>query len=290
MTDAALQQAAQKLEAAGIEAGRFEAQLLLAHVLDVSRTAILAGLHPEPTAEQWSTFRHLIGQRTQRVPLAYLRGTQEFYGLTFEVTPAVLIPRPETELLVEFALEKLQIAPTPRKRAGGIVVADVGTGSGCIAVATLVHCPGVFAVGLDISADALAVARRNAVRNRVADRLRFVQADLLSAAARERFALVASNPPYIPGAEIPTLQIEVRAYEPRRALDGGADGLSALRGLALSAQRALLPDGWLAVEVAMGQAELVRNLFQAHGYADVTTRRDLAGIERMVCGRKISSP
>ncbi|HZO88752.1 MAG TPA: HemK/PrmC family methyltransferase [Chthonomonadaceae bacterium] len=345
-TDQALLWAARRLEAAGVESPRFEAQLLLAMALGVTRSAVLAGLHPRLTPPQAQELERLVRERERRVPLAYLRGTQEFYGLTFLVSPAVLIPRPETELLVEFALEKLAscsrkvgassrsgphpLPPSPtlrergngeagslpslvgsqggganrcspdpgsggrglgqtrRKEAGGLgpTLADVGTGSGCIAIATLAHCLPARAVAFDISADALALARQNAALHNVADRLRFARANLLTGAASERFDFVVSNPPYIPTAEVAALQPEVRAYEPHIALDGGPDGMQFQRGLAQGALRALKPGGWLAVEVALGQAEAVASLLRSAGFLEVSARRDLAGIERLVCGQK----
>lgn len=271
------------LAEAGIEASRFEAQLLLALALGVSRTAILAETYPEPSEAQWAEFERLVTERAKRVPLAYLRGRQEFYGLSFVVGPAVLIPRPETELLVEFALERLK--EHPAKQAA---IADVGTGSGCIAIAVLAHLPTARAVAFDLSAEALTLARNNATINSVTDRVCFVRADTLSAARTTAYDLIVSNPPYIPTAEIPTLQTEVRAHEPHLALDGGEEGLTVHRHLAAGARRALRPGGWLAVEVAMGQAQAVASLYRDTGLKPITIRRDLAGIERLVAGQKPS--
>jgi release factor glutamine methyltransferase len=276
--------AVQALEAAGIEDARFEAQLLLAQALGVSRTAVVAGLIPEPNAAQRQEFTRLVRERGRRVPLAYLRGEQEFYGLPFLVNPAVLIPRPETELLVDFALEAL--AACARSVEEPPVLADVGTGSGCIAVAVLANCPAARAVAVDVSAEALETASRNARRNGVAERLRFVRGGLLDGAAGMCMDVIVSNPPYIPTSEIPTLQSEVRDFEPRAALDGGADGLVFPRRLAAAARRVLRPDGRIAVEVAMGQAETAARIFHAAGLVNVERRRDLAGIERVVCGKQ----
>lgn len=268
------------LAAAGVEDPRFEAQLLLALALGVSRSQVVAGLAPFPTEAQQQAFLHLVRERARRVPLAYLRGSQEFYGLPFLVTPDVLIPRPETELLVDFALEMLRTAETPSP-----ILADVGAGSGCIAIAALAHCPAARAIAVDISAAALAVAGTNAVQNGVTERIRFVRAGLLTGLATAHFDLVVSNPPYIPTSEIPKLQEEVRAFEPALALDGGADGLDFHRGLVTGALRVLRPGGWLAVEVAMGQAPAVAALFRKAGLTSLTIRRDLAGIERVVAGK-----
>lgn len=296
----ALAWAIETLADAGIENPRFEAQLLLAHVLGLSRAAVAARLYQLSDDIQEREFRRLVRERAKRVPLAYLRGEQEFYGLPFLVTPAVLIPRPETEMLVDFAREALPESTScvPARPAGRSssaesdpdgfpVVVDVGTGSGCIAVAILAHCPTARAIALDLSAEALAVAGNNAARNNVTERIRFVRASCLEGVA-ERPDLIVSNPPYISTAEIPTLQAEVREYEPRLALDGGADGLEVHRRLAAGAFRALRPGGWLAVEVAQGQAQAVAALLQAAGLVSIQKRRDLAGIERMVCGQRKS--
>ena len=210
------------------------------------------------------------------MPLAYLRGTQEFFGLTFLVGPEVLIPRPETEMLVEFALEKMWIG----------TLADVGTGSGCIVTAVLVNAEQARGIGFDLSVAALDAARQNTVRNGVAERTRLVQGDLLTGAKAQKFDVIVSNPPYIPSAEVAELAPEVRDSEPRLALDGGADGLTYYRRLALQALRALRPGGWLAVEVGRGQAPDVAALWQKAGWQEVAARCDLAGIERVVCGRK----
>ncbi len=272
-----LEEAIRRLTAAGIENARMEAQLLLAQVMGINRAAVIAGIFPEPTAEQRAEFLCLAGEREKRVPLAYLRGTQEFYGLTFRVSPSVLIPRPETELLVEFALSVLAECPAP-------MIADIGTGSGCIPIAILANCPTARGVAFDISAEALAVAVENAAANQVAERLKFVQSDLLTSGGFG-FDFVVSNPPYIPTHEIATLQAEVRDYEPRLALDGGRDGLTAFRRIITNAKSILKADGWLAMEAAQGQTETVAQLLRAAGYAEVETRPDFAKIERIAIGR-----
>ncbi len=272
-----LEEAIRRLTAAGIDFARMEAQLLLAQVMHINRAAVIAGIFPEPTLEQRAEFERLVAEREKRIPLAYLRGTQDFYGLTFRVSPAVLIPRPETELLVEFALSVLSIHDAP-------IIADVGTGSGCIPIALLANCPAARGVAFDISPNALAIASENARANGVAARLRFVQGDLLTGAGYG-FDVVISNPPYISSNEIATLQPEVRDYEPRLALDGGGDGLTAFRRIITDAKRVLKPNGWLAMEAAQGQTATVAQLLQEAGYSNVETRPDLAGIERIAIGR-----
>ena len=263
------------LTASEIESARLEAQLLLAHALGVSRVYLLAGIHPEPTYSQWQDFERLVSQRSQHVPSAYLRGEQEFYGLAFHVSPAVLIPRPETELLVEFLLQQ---------KPG--LFADVGTGSGCIAISSLVHCWEAWAVAIDLSEAALKVARSNAARHGVLERMGLVQGSLLESVQEYQFDGIVANPPYISTSEIPTLQTEVREYEPRMALDGGEDGLAIHRKLVMGAGRVLKSGGWLAVEVAMGQAEAVATLMEANGFQKVALQSDLAGIARLVSGWK----
>lgn len=277
-----LASATQKLEAAGVESARLEAQLLLAQALGVTRTTVLAGTFAEPTPQQRAEFDRLTRARAQRIPLAYLRGTQEFYALDFEVTPAVLIPRPETELLVEFARTQLSSARSAR-------IADMGTGSGCIAVSVLKHCPAAHAIATDLSADALAIARRNAVRHDVADRVRFIRTDTLEGVSGP-LDLVLSNPPYIPTREILALQPEVRDREPRLALDGGADGLDTHRKLAQQAAALLRPGGGIAIETAMGQAAQVAELLERAGFSHIAIQTDFAGIERMVSGHHSASP
>ncbi len=291
--DTALRDAMARLTTAGVDNPRFEAQLLLALALGVSRTAVLTGLHPEPNADQQKGFARLLAARVRRVPLAYLRGTQEFYGLNFAVTPAVLIPRPETELLVDFAREKLADRTAENNHDQDNdppCFADVGAGSGCVAIAILAHCPQARGIAFDLAPDALAIARKNAVANGVAARLGFARGDLLTGANSGRFDVIVSNPPYISQDDLETLQPEVREFEPRLALDGGLDGLALYRPLASQARRALKPGGWLAVEVGQGQAAPVRALLEQQGLSELEIRPDLAGIGRVVCGRKPDQP
>jgi release factor glutamine methyltransferase len=276
--------ASARLAAAGVESARFEAQLLVGLAVGVSRTAVIAGLYPPLDDGAWNRFRGLVEARCARTPLAYLRGTQEFYGLELEVGPAVLIPRPETELLVDFARERLRGGPTA-SGAAPAAFADVGTGSGCIAVSVLVSCAGTRCVALDLSAEALLVARRNAARHSVTDRIRLVRGDLLAGMPAGRFDVILSNPPYIATGDLAGLQPEVRDAEPRLALDGGPDGLACLKRLAPLALRCLRPGGWLAVEVALGQAGDVAGLFAGAGFCEIELRNDAAGIERVVAAR-----
>lgn len=269
------------LSAAGVQEPRFEAQLLVALALERTRAQIAAQSFGSPTAARWDRLEQLVRARIARTPFAYLRGAQWFYGLEFVVTPAVLIPRPETELLVDFALERLaKRASTER------AVMDVGVGSGCVSIAILANGAEVQVTGTDTSADALDMARLNSRRQGVEARLRLVRTSLLDGLADRSAELIVSNPPYIPSAEIAGLQPEIRDWEPRIALDGGPDGLAVFRHLANDAGRVLKPGGWIAVEVGLGQAASVVEMFALAGFADVGTQRDFAGIERIVFGRR----
>lgn len=274
--------AAQELAAAGIEAPRFEVQLLLAQALGVTRTAVLAGLHPAPTSEQRERFADLVRRRASHVPAAYLRGEQEFYGLPFRVGPGVLIPRPETELLVDAVIA----AYAEREVEKPFHFADVGTGSGCIVIAALAHCPEARAVAFDLSPQALDFAQDNAWRNGVADRVRFVRGSLLEGAAQDSLDMIVSNPPYITSSELEQLQPEVRDHEPRSALDGGPEGLDCYAPLAAGARRALRSGGRCCVEVGQGQAESVAGRMQSAGLTRIDFMRDLADMERIVCAEQ----
>jgi release factor glutamine methyltransferase len=271
--------AAERLGWCGIGRPLFEAQLLLAHATGSTRLDVLRGFERSITAIEADTFLDLVERRAAREPLAYLRGVQEFYGLPIAVSRAVLVPRPETELLVDFAVECLRDNPSP-------VFLDAGAGSGAIAVAALHSLPNARAIGLDVSRDALALAHTNAVALGVGNRLRAIRGDMLGPLRPYSLDLVVSNPPYIPTHEIPTLQPEVADFEPRAALDGGEDGLAFYRPLAAGALRVLKPGAWLAVEVGRGQSDAVSAIFKSKGFADLEVRRDLAGIERMVAARR----
>ena len=270
------------LQAAGIETPRLEARVLLAFVLKVSSASALAGTYAAPTPEQFAEFSRLISERARRVPLAYLRKTQEFYGLEFAVSPAVLIPRPETEMLVEAVLKAAKFSGTDAP----FMLADVGTGTGCIPISAATHQANLCAVGFDISAEALEIAQFNAARHGALNHVRFVQGDLLTGAKSESFDYVASNPPYIPQSDMADLQPEVRDFEPRLALVGGADGLEIYRRLIPQAWRALKWDGVLSVEIGRDQATDVAWIFADARFTAVETQKDFAGIDRVISGKK----
>lgn len=257
----------------GVVSPRLDAELLLAHVLGVERLDLyLRFEQPIPEAAR-AGFRELVRRRAQeRVPVAYLTGRREFWSLGFEVTPAVLIPRPETEVLVRAVVD---LAP---RRA-----ADVGTGCGAIAAALARALPGCEVVALDASAAALEVARANLLRLGLAERVSLVAGDGPAALPGD-FDVIASNPPYVPSGEIDGLAPELR-HEPRVALDGGADGLQVISAFLRAAPARLRPAGAIALEVGLGQAPAVGRLLREAGARSTDVRKDLAGVERVVVGR-----
>jgi release factor glutamine methyltransferase len=261
-----LQQAQEHLRAHSVETPRLDAEVLLAHVLKVTREALAVRSSETPGEPERSLFHSLIDLRERGTPVAYLTGHREFCGLDFAVTPDVLIPRPETEILVERALQ-----------ATGRPALDVGTGSGCIAIALSRR---FDVTATDRSEAALAVARHNASRHRAP--VRFIRTDLFDGIGG-RFDLIVSNPPYVSDAEIGRLPREV-LREPRFAVSGGADGLSVLRRLIRQAPEHLGPDGRLLVEIGAGQTAAVREIFDRAGFRGVSSHRDLAGIDRVVEG------
>jgi release factor glutamine methyltransferase len=254
-----------------------DAELLLLHTLNKDRAWLLT--HPEERIEPAALDRYQdkIERRAKHEPIQYITGEQEFYGLAFSVTPAVLIPRPETEHLVEAALARVpQDAP--------IRIADIGTGSGAIAVALAHSLPQAKVVALDISPASLAIAAANAKTNGVANRIDFRESDLLKAVAGERFDAIVSNPPYVATTE--ELEKQVRDYEPATALYAGESGLDIYRRLIPQAQAALKPDGWLFMEIGHGQRGALAELLQ--GWNNVEFINDLQGIPRVACARQVS--
>jgi release factor glutamine methyltransferase len=251
--------------------------VLLCHVIGRDPAYLIA--HPEMRLrpDEHESFAALVERRVRGEPVAYLTGEREFYGRTFRVTPAVLIPRPETELLVDLALERI-----PRAAAATRVL-DAGTGSGCIAIAIASERSHCKVLALDQSLEALAVARRNAVGLRVGN-VAFLQSDWFSALGRERFDIIVSNPPYVAKSD-PHLQDGDARFEPLTALEGGAEGLDAIRRIVAEARPHLNAGGWLLFEHGYDQAPRARQFLQAAGYDDVFSARDLAGIERVAGGR-----
>ena len=266
---------AQKLKGVS-EQPRRDAELLLLRVLKRDRTFLLTHPDTELTQAQFSQYEGWLRRRAAHEPIQYILGEQEFFGLNFAVTPDVLIPRPETEHLVEALLERAS-----RNRPLRIV--DVGTGSGAIAVVLAHALPLAEVTALDLSAAALAVARRNAKAHGVAGRVRFLQSDLLSAVAGERFDAVVSNPPYVAEADRDALAKEVRDFEPASALFAGADGLDIYKRLIPQAHDLLVTGGWLLMEMGQGQRDSLGALLAA--WREVSFVDDLQGIPRVACAR-----
>ena len=269
------------LEAAGLSSARVDAEWLLAGLLGVGRVSVrmdLAETVPAPIAERYA---HAVSRRARREPLQRILGWEEFRGVRVRLTDAVLVPRPETETLVEWALALL---PPPGARR--LLAIDLGTGSGCIACALASERPDLDVIAVDVSPAAAAVARDNTRALGLASRVGVVAADLLDGIRDLGADLIVSNPPYLPSALVPELPPEVRIHEPRLALDGGADGLTLIRRIATTARRYLRPSGALAIETAGGdQAEAAAALLRAAGWDRVAVRADLVGIDRFVAGR-----
>jgi len=290
------------------ERARPDAELLLMHLLRKDRAWLIAHSNDEVEPSRWAPYHALLQRRRDGEPIQHITGEQEFYGLPFRVTPDVLIPRPETEHLVETALEvaaafdgseanrsvtrhdfsraetgpKIDRASAPAN-SGPPRILDVGTGSGAIAVSLAHNLPRAHITAVDISAAALQIARENAASNEVAARVRFLESDLLSAVANERFELVVSNPPYVPAADRATLSVEVREYEPALALFAGDDGLDIYRRLIPQAFAVLEPQGSLLMEIGFGQSEQVAFLLTQAGFEQIEFVPDLQGIPRVAC-------
>jgi release factor glutamine methyltransferase len=271
-----LRGAVQALANEGVESPRLDAELLLAHVLGVNRAAVMARPDRELTPKELTLYRSLAMRRAAREPLAYIVGHREFFDLDFILSPAVLIPRPETELLVEHALQ------LGRGMAPAIQIADVGAGSGAIAVTLAVHLPRATVYALDESAEALAVAEENARRHGVRERVRCLQGDLL-APLPGAVDLITANLPYVTTGEWEGLAPEIRDYEPRSALDGGPDGLNLIRLLLGASAPNLRPGGAILLEIGASQGSAVIALArQAFSHAGVQLAQDYAGLDRLV--------
>lgn len=286
---ALLAEAETVLKAHEVETARLDAEALLAYVLGMDRARLFARMTEAVPQPQQDTFQALVERRVRREPLAYITGVREFWSLEFQVTSEVLIPRPETELLVETVLHLLSQAPGPKPQAPSRLL-DLCTGSGCIAIALAKESPEAEVWAIDISAAALAVAQANARRHGVIERVHFLQGNMLSFINKEkiRFDAIASNPPYIPALDLATLQPEVRQWEPATALNGGSDGLDFYRALIEEGPTYLRSGGCLVMELGAGQSPAVlcllreqRNLMGEFGV------RDYAGHERVVVAYKV---
>jgi len=270
----ALFEATQVLRTAGVPESRREAGSLLAHVIHKDRTFLIS--HAEEKLEPHAVheFRDVVERRAAGEPLQYITGQQDFYGRAFRVTPDVLIPRPETELLVESALGLIR----------GSRFCDVGTGSGCIAVTLLCERPDFRGVGVDVSTAALAIAKENAITQRVDQRIELVESDCFDSLPQttQSFDLIVSNPPYVAAGVVAGLQREVKDHEPMVALTPGTDGLSIIRRLITEAPKFLRKDGHLLLEIGFDQGEAVRELIQISKFKLLEIRPDLQGIPRIV--------
>ncbi len=266
-----LEAGARRLADAGIPDARREARLILAHALGVEPVTILG--YPEQPVEDAGRFDGLIARRAAREPLSHLTGRREFWSLEFEVTPAVLDPRADSETLVEAALEAIPDRQAP------LSIVDFGTGTGCLLLALLSELHNAKGLGIDIAEDTLAVARRNTARLGLGGRALFAIGDW-GAALAGPFDLIVGNPPYIPAGEIAGLQAEVAGFEPHRALDGGADGLDAYRRLGPDISRLLRPGGVAVLEFGLGQGAAVTHLMAAEGLTPQGFSRDIAGHDR----------
>ncbi len=262
-----------------IESARLEAEILLGHALGCKRIDLYVRSEELTTEEQRAAFRTLIKKRVEGCPVAYLVGRREFYQLTFDVTPAVLIPRPETEHLVMECLRLIKGKVAPR-------VLDVGTGSGCIALSVAHQHKKADVAGIDISPDALEVARRNAAKHGL-ERVRFLAGDLFEPVRGETFDIILSNPPYIAAGELAGLAKEVRDFEPKLALDGGPDGLTVYRRLIPEAASHLVAGGYLLLEIGATQENAVRELIEGTECFDtIAVRLDGQKLPRVIEARK----
>ena len=276
-----VQGARERFVEAGISASlaSLDAEVLARKVLGWDKARFLADRHEAASSVFLLNFEHLVARRIRREPISYITGTREFWGLDFEVTPDVLIPRPETELIVEEALDHLDRNAQP-------LIIDVGTGSGCVAVSLAREVPGATVIGTDVSADALTVARRNAIRQGVDKRVRLVETSFLDG-IDEAADLIVSNPPYVPLASALGLTPEVRDYEPSVAVFAGENGLESLRRVIEGSVPRLVPGGWLILEFGYGQDDQIPSLVASHGALSlVKIRHDLQDIPRAAIIRK----
>jgi release factor glutamine methyltransferase len=290
----AIQKSAEFLSKKGVESPRLHAELLLAHQLGLARMKLYLNFERTLAPSETDGFRELIKRRGQREPLQHIVGSTSFCGLELSVNRQALVPRPETELLAEQGWAFLNgRSPVPEDAVSAPVAPpptalDFGTGSGCLAIALAVKCVAAQIWAVDVSTPALALAQANAVRHGAAERIRFLESDGFSAlTGTPAFDLVISNPPYVPSAEIESLQPEVREHDPRVALDGGADGLDFYRRLAAEAPPHLHPDGRLMVEFGDGQEKSLREIFQQQKWVVETVLDDYTQRPRILIARQV---
>ena len=263
------------LQSAEIAEPRRESVSLLAFALHKDKTFLIAHSDYQLTEIEENRFHEIITRRAQHEPFQHITGIQEFYGLDFIVTPDVLIPRPETEMIVENALEILRDKKS-------VEFCEVGIGSGCISISILHEIKTVSAIGFDISANALEIAKKNAEKHTVLERLDLVISDVFSQLTTEKFDLIVSNPPYIPASDILTLQLEVSAFEPLNALTDGTDGLLIIEKIINESPKFLNSNGFLLMEIGYNQSSQVKEIFSKNIWQEIDILPDLQGIPRMV--------
>lgn len=267
-----------RLAVADIPTAALDARLLVRHVLGLDATGLIASETDAFPAARVSDLEGVVLRRLAGEPIARIRGVQEFYGLEFGLNGATLIPRPETEMLVDFGISALGGHAAP-------AILDLGTGTGCIVLSLLANLADAKGVGVDISAQALDQARANAASLGLSGRFNGLEGDWFSPLGTERFDLLVSNPPYIASATIEMLEPGVKAFDPMAALDGGADGLDPYRIIARNAKAHLVAGGALALEIGFDQGHMVNELLSSEGFCDIAIAKDLAGHDRMVTAR-----
>lgn len=270
--------AADDLKRRGNDSARLDVELLLSRVLKLDRIGLIMHSERPLAPAELAAFRELFKRRRAGEPIAYLLGEREFYGIQLRVDARVLIPRPDSERLVEVALERTRA----RSMLGAAL--DLCTGSGCVAIAFARARPTWSVTASDISTDALAVARDNAHRTGAIRNLRLVEGSLFTPVGGRRFDLVTANPPYIPSGDIPGLPVDVRGFEPHLALDGGQDGLLLVRKIASEARQYLTPGGLLALEIGADQGHAAQAILAEHGFRELELAQDLGGRDRVVSG------
>ena len=277
----AIQKSTEFLGKKNVESPRLQTELLLAHVLKMPRMKLYLNFDRALTPAETDALRELVKRRGQREPLQHIVGSTSFCGFELAVSRHALVPRPETEMLAELGWQFLSTLNSEPSTA-----LDFGTGTGCIAIAIAAKCPNAKITALDISAAALALAKENAARNNVAERIEFLLGDGFAALPPDaRFDLVLSNPPYIASAEIATLDPEVRDFDPRAALDGGTDGLDFYRRLATSAKKSLKPDGKIMLEFGDGQAAAIKMIFETEKWIVEAVQEDYSQRARIIIAR-----
>jgi release factor glutamine methyltransferase len=274
-----------RLKSNAIDSAELDARMLVGAALGLDLTGMISAGDRPLTSDEAIRLEAFARRRLDGEPVARILGFKEFWGLPLTLSAATLVPRPDTETVVELALEILRDARNPDRR---LRIADIGTGSGAILLALLSELPGAHGVGTDVSCDALQTAHSNAVDLGLADRAAFVACDY-AAALSGGFDLIVSNPPYVRSTDIAGLAAEVRDHDPLRALDGGADGFQAYRAITPQAARLLAPGGTLVVEAGQGQSDAIQHLMWAAGLVLGPAKTDLAGIRRAVAGRKMPS-